>query len=282
MKTVIISDIMGSLESIIPYGLNLAKKLETEVDIIHVIDSRVIQGVPSRYADSQSIAAGNKQTYNEIILKEKNLAEKKLNILLSKNASKLNYPLKINVNVEETTIDSKLIEIYYNDPSSILLINQAADNHIFISESDIIESCKIFKGLCLLIPPGTEFHEILRIAFPTDFAEEDIDKLEQAIQILHFFQAVYSAIVNKNEMGQNEISEWKEKAHQLIATSVNYHISNEEGDSESDFLVYVEMNKPDLTLIFEKKQGFIKSMFKDELIIRLLRQTNEPVLFLPL
>lgn len=77
MKIVIVSDIRGSSESIIPYGLNLAKRLETEVEIIHVIDSRVIQGVPSRYADSQSIAAGNKQTVNEIIQKEKINAEKR-------------------------------------------------------------------------------------------------------------------------------------------------------------------------------------------------------------
>lgn len=201
--------------------------------------------------------------------------------MLRKEASMLNYPLKINVHIEKTTTESKLIDINSNDPSAILLINQKADNHIFISESDIIDSCKIFKGLCLLVPPGIKFHEILRIAFPTDFAEDDFDKLKQAFQMLHYFQPVYIAIANSNKMEQNEINEWKEKVHQLIVSSVNYHISDEGGDLESKFLTYVEMNKPDLTLIFGKKQSLIKSMFKEELVLKLLRQTNEPILYLP-
>ena len=40
MKIIILSDISGSLERIIPGGLNLAKKLELDVVIVHVIDPR--------------------------------------------------------------------------------------------------------------------------------------------------------------------------------------------------------------------------------------------------
>ena len=52
MRITIISDIKGNAESIIPYGLNLAKHLKGEVNLVHVIDSRMAQGVSSMYADS--------------------------------------------------------------------------------------------------------------------------------------------------------------------------------------------------------------------------------------
>lgn len=55
MKTIIISDIEGKSESIIPYGLHIRKHTRSEADILHIIDPRKQQGTGSSYADSKSI-----------------------------------------------------------------------------------------------------------------------------------------------------------------------------------------------------------------------------------
>jgi len=52
MKLIIVSDIMGQQESILPYGLQLAKYLQADVDILQVTDARVQQGVQTSYSDS--------------------------------------------------------------------------------------------------------------------------------------------------------------------------------------------------------------------------------------
>ncbi len=74
MKIIIISNIRSKSESIIPYGLKLARYLESEVDIIHVIDSRTEPVLPSSYADSQTFAlGGEKFTYADTLNREKRM-----------------------------------------------------------------------------------------------------------------------------------------------------------------------------------------------------------------
>ncbi len=91
----IISDIEGKADSIIPYGLRLGKHTETEVDIIHIIDPRNKQGATSPFADSKSITPGRVMPHDYILAREQNRASKAIEKLLSGEASRLNYPLKI-------------------------------------------------------------------------------------------------------------------------------------------------------------------------------------------
>ena len=83
MRIIIISDVKGQTQSIIPYGLDLAKYLESEVEIFHLVDSRIQQGVSSVYGDSHSITPGKKLSHPEIIEREKQQIEKELDQMLS-------------------------------------------------------------------------------------------------------------------------------------------------------------------------------------------------------
>lgn len=69
--------------------------MECELDIVHAIDSRSYHRMLSSYADSQTITPGNKLSHDEIMRREKKSAQKALDKMLSKEASKLNYPLKM-------------------------------------------------------------------------------------------------------------------------------------------------------------------------------------------
>ncbi len=131
MKTIIISDINGKSESIIPYGLTLAKMLESEVDVIHAIDSRLHQGEYSSLSDSQSITPGKTFSHEEIMQREKDKVQIQLDKLLSSEASRLNYPIKINTLVEKDSIINSISSKIKEEPSSIFVISIEPDGYIF-------------------------------------------------------------------------------------------------------------------------------------------------------
>ena len=77
-RIILISDISGESESIIPWGLNLGKHTGSEVDILHIIDPREKHGVESPVSDSQSISPDGKLTREEILKREKGKVEQAL------------------------------------------------------------------------------------------------------------------------------------------------------------------------------------------------------------
>ena len=90
MKTIIISDIRGGFNSIIPYGLRLARTMESSVTVVHVIDPRVSQAQYSSYSDSHSLTPGEPMGYNETTNKEVTTINSELENYLSRETSRLN------------------------------------------------------------------------------------------------------------------------------------------------------------------------------------------------
>ena len=119
MKIIIISDLNSRWETIIPYGLNLAKNLEAEVDLLHIIDPRENQAQYTSYSDSQSITPGSTLSQDEVIQRERNLAELKMDKALSAEVSRLNYPLKVNRIIESSSIDDQLDKMAEENPDSL-------------------------------------------------------------------------------------------------------------------------------------------------------------------
>ena len=279
MKVIIISDIKGKTDSIIPYGLHLAKYLESEVDIIHVIDSRVQQGVSSMMGDSSSITPGNKMSYEEILEREKQQVDRKLDQLLSAEASRLNYPLKINVKIDEKEIEKRLIEASEEDPETIFVINKEPDQYIFNSTKEIASICKELEGITLLVPPGKEFMKIENVLLPADFEDQDFAGYPKVANFLNHFHTVVNAIGNEKKSEEPEAKTWASSVSEVLEnSSLNWNLLTSD-NFENDFVEFVGMVEPDLTVLFEKPQSLISNMFKKELIVKVLEQTNTPVLF---
>jgi hypothetical protein len=194
MKTIIISDIKGKNDSIIPYGLNLAKRLESEVDILHIIDPRSLHGVQSAYSDSQSVSVGNKLSHQEIIEREKHHAEMELDKILSSEASRLNYPLKINTVVVEGSTEKKIREQLKTENDTILLINSVHDNFIFKSKTEILDTIYNLDTATLLIPGGMAFHDLNKVFLLSNPAPRKIKRLKKKISFLKNFNPVINAI----------------------------------------------------------------------------------------
>jgi hypothetical protein len=169
MKTILISDVGGKQETIIPYALNLTKHIDNTIDIVHVFDPRVQQGVSSAYADSQSFEVGEKLSHNKIIEREVAQTKSTLDKLLSIEASKLNFPLRVNTIVEENSIENLLHTIIKVDEPSIIISSSVLEGTILNDFDESLELAKMFNNLSLIITPGSKFSVPKKVLIQYDF-----------------------------------------------------------------------------------------------------------------
>ena len=286
MKEIIISDVLGKLDSIIPYGLNLAKKLQVEVDVIHSIDSRSQQGVHSPYADSQTITPGSKLSHEEIIEREKNMTELALNRLLSREASRLNYPLKINTVVEENTILKSIQKSTRDWGKSIALINSQPDNYIFNSHNEILETINNIQSLVLFVPPGLNFKKIEKILLLSDFSTNDtITKLVDISLFLKKFDCSIDAVsvakpqeyANHELMGKAWLQSVRKTVFPTSTVVTNVLTGNDYFNTLKEFL---ERSTHDLILFNFSGSGSFNGNLRKKLIKNLTSETKLPVLII--
>ncbi len=284
MKIIIISDIKGNAESIIPYGLNLAKYLQSEVDILHTIDSRFQHGVSSSYADSQSLTPGSKMSHEEILQREKTTAHMALDKVLSREASVLNYPLKINTIVEENSVKNGLSSIIGTIPNVLVLVNSQPDDYTFHSHKEIIDTFKNSNFQILVVPPGKVFREFNKVVLATNFSSDDnFDKYPEAFSCLNEFNphidAVDVAKPKKYLDKELKSKAWLQVVEKMVFLStIKTNVLT--GNNYLETLrSYIDKTKPDLVLSFKRNHGLFNNGFDKNLLINLIEKTDLPVLY---
>lgn len=284
MKTIIISDIKGKSESIIPYGLNLAKNLESEVDILHIIDSRSLHGVQSAYSDSQTIAPGNKMSHQEIVDREKKHAEMELDRILSKEASKLNYPLKINTVIEVGSIESKIKTQVKSSKDCLLLINSAYDDFIFHSSDEILDTISNMETVSLLVPPGHDFVELKNIFLISNPEPKKLSKIRDQISFLEKFKPVISSInvvkpknYEKKKLKSNSLEDMMKDRF----TPFKFNVKTLSGNKYTEVLMdYIKKSKPDLMMNLLQRKSLFNSLLQKSRNGKLIKDTTVPVLLI--
>jgi nucleotide-binding universal stress UspA family protein len=275
MKILIISDIKGKSDTILPFGLKLARHLQAEVEVFHAVDPRINHGVPTPYADSHTISPAEKLSFEEVIHKEKGEAQEELDQLLSRETSRQNYPLKVALHVEATSIANKLLDP--DMPSDcLLLINKEPDGQIFISRQEIIDICRKFRGICLTVPPGQEAAEFKNILLPTDFTNKD----KKAYEKISSFIRSFSPFINAVNTGSRNIQtgEWKSLATEIFPGSqMNCHTLD--ADGQDALVEYAGKIQPDLIVWPNQPQPALKAIFKKDMAGTLLEKTSSAVLF---
>lgn len=284
-KIIIVSDIKGSNQSILPYGLKLARYLQAEVDIVHVVDARVQQGVPSRYADSQSVTPGPKLTFDKIIEREIEDARNVLEKILSKEASSLNFPLKINKIVKEGRINDEIKETVKNGAQCLLLINEEVDDYIFQSHKEIIELIESTDAVTILVPPGIDFQLFKEIALITDFSNNfGLSSFSKTTSLLHKLNPKITAVdvARPKRFSEKELkgNKWKQVFESTIFKNIKTLVLK--GKNHSDVLQqYIKKAKPDLIIYSYRKPGFINRLFHNSFLEKLLKGEEYPIIYLP-
>ena len=278
MKIIIISDIKGNAASVIPYGLNLAKYLEKEVLLVHVVDPRVQQGVPGTVADSSSVTPGSKLDHDEVIEKELLQSKHELDKCISYELSRLNYPLKFDLDLSINSIETKMGELADIFPGSVFVMNKEPDGYIFDSQKETIEISKVFDGLCLFVPPGEEFIPFNSVLVPTGFSDEERANYPVLLPFLSHFNLVINLLGRPEQTTEDEMFEWSEFERIFPYTSINYKLL-EEGDFDKQFIDYAGTLNPHLVVVMEEKKGFWSRLFQTGLIRKLLKEAPGPVLY---
>lgn len=285
MKIIIVSDIKGKSKSIIPYGLNLAKHLQCEVNIIHAIDSRTQQGLHSPYADSQSITPGNKLSQAEIVMREKNTTQTELDKMLSKEASKLNFPLKIKIVIQANTIKASINMAIRNVSSYIILVNSEADNYIFHSRNEILETFKNNLSTVILVPSGMVFNGLNQVLLITDFRpNKGFERLTFKASFLNRFNNIEIYAVDVSDPKDYIKKESQSKAwlqavgSSIFSTALRTRILTGD-DYFGSLYKYIQQMNPDLILPHKQKAGLLRVHPQKRLVKYLLDNIKQPILY---
>ena len=282
MKIIIISDIKGECESVIPYGLHLAKSLESEVDIVHIIDPRSLQGVQSVYSDSQTLSPGNKLSYTEIIEREKKCAEIELDKLLSSEASRLNYPLRIETFIEEGSIEKLISQRIELTKESILLMNSVPDNFVFSSKKEILDIVYRFDALSLLVSPGYKYKEFKKVALLPLPKLKKISKIKERFKFLEYFHPVISIVhlvknKNKEKIKNGTLESTLKEGFKPFDVQLHTIYQKEQRPCLNSF---IKKNNPHLIVKVIQTKNIFKKMFHKKRNEFLICCTGLPIMFL--
>lgn len=283
MRTIIISDIRGSAQSIIPYGLNLARAMDSNVVVLHVVDPRVNQAKYSSYSDSQSLTPGEPLGHVESSEKEVTLVNTELDKLLSRETSSINYPLKVDTLVKAGSIEDEVEKLIAEETSSLVVTSSEADGAIFDDKSEIYDMVKDSKAMCILVPPGKEFKEYKKILLPVDFESDELERYSD----LRFFFEAFDPTINAVSVADNKdylelelkSNAWTKLAKDtLLPAKVRANVLK--GKDYTDTLIkYSIRNEPDLMMLFQHKKNLFKKNFKTELVDTIIKKTNIPTLY---
>lgn len=283
MKTIIISDIRGSSKSVIPYGLNLARSVNSDVVVVHIVDPRVTQGNYSSYSDSQTFTPGEPMGHEEPSNKEITRVNTELDNFLSRETSSINYPLNVETLVTLGSMEEEIERMVKEEPSCLVVASSEPDGTIFESKEEIYDLIKDAGAMCILVPPGKEFSEYKKILHPVDFESKELDKYSD----LGFFFDAFDPMVNAVSVtGDKDYLELELKSNSwakiakdtFLPAKIRTNVLKGEDFSET-FINYSNRNHPDLIMMFQRKKNPFHKNFKTALIGTIIERTNIPVLY---
>ncbi len=213
--------------------------------------------------------------------REKDKVQIQLDKLLSSEASRLNYPLKVNTLVKKDSIVNCISSKIKEEPSSIFIINIEPDGSIFQSKDEIISTLENTGAMGLLTPPGQPLRMINRVLLPVDFNLQNFGGYSKIHSFIRYFHPVIDTVSfekNGNSTANKKNKNWLEIVKNIFIPST---VKNEQlsGDNfQSSFKNYIQKNHTDLLILFQQKQGKIKSLFKESNARMLLPQLDLPTL----
>lgn len=283
MNIFIVSDIKRVSKSFAPYGFNLAKWLELkEVDLVHTVDPRDVDGGYSVEADSQTYTPGEKLSKQELVQREIDQAKKDLYIMLSSEASRLNYPLKVNTVIEENSIDKKIGEMMDLFSESLFIACTEPDGFIFNSTEEMVESVKNTGATFLFVPPARKFQPLSKVVLPTCFDADTVSEMKILQTLVDgrapLLDAVYVAVNKKHPNNQLQEEAWKKIACKFFDVS-DIRIKILDGTDTADTLLnYAESVEADLLAITAHASEKSMDLFQAKTMEKIIKNTTTPVL----
>ncbi len=284
VRIIQISDIYSETGSIIPWGLNLAKHTGSEIDILHIIDPRDKHGVESPESDSQSISPGAKLSHEEILKREKGKAAQALDKLLSKEASRLNYPLKINTIIETEYLEEGIKKVCRERHGSLLITGSDPGDTPLTDEDELLSVGRGLATPVFIIPPGTSFQKPDKAFMLADYSESPGKEMNDLFDWLTPFSPLLNAGWVTKKMGnyvklELAAKRWEKAVTKLIDPGITIKTTQLKGESFIKAVEnYVHRNKFDWIIIPKSIKGSSKKIFSADICKKLISSINKPVL----
>lgn len=276
MKVIIISDVTEAVNSIIPYGLNIAKFAETTVEIVHLIDPREEQASYSPYSDSHTVSPGEKLNHDQKIQRAKSRAHTMLDRLLSREGSRLNYPLRIRQTIEVELVEPALQEKLAAEPGSLLVSGTSPAHSMVANLGELMMILQEVENPLLLLPPDQKFLPPRQGVLITDFTSQETQSIANVMPWLKPFDTELHALAIAPESKAGEMQEksrhFAEHPGMITQTGI---ISGE--DTVKTLVRYVHENKPDVVILPKNKKAFAEYLYAGENAVHLLEAIGKPI-----
>ncbi len=180
----------NSRESIF-YGVKLARDLNKNVLLLHVVDI-YNHGVVYPYPTSMP-----PQIPPPVVEESEENAKNEFKVLLKDIDENVKNQPRIDYKIEHGLIVEKILKIIHKPQvDMVLLPGRKGTNHISKVNAKIIESadCPVW-----IIPPDNSYKSFDKIVYATDYNEADIDSLKKLAQIASYFKAYIFALHITND-----------------------------------------------------------------------------------
>lgn len=213
--------------------------------------------------------------------REKGIAWKKMDNILSAEASRLNYPLKVNRVITENTLEDEIIKRTGDKVPAVFVVSNEPDGTIFQSLDEILNVVKKAGAIAIIVPPKKEYTDWKKIVLPVDFDQIELAKFSDIKFVMDKFEPlvnVVSVTGDKNFLNMQFKSEtWAKNGIKLFMPA-SVKTSVLEGNNFADTITgFVNRNQPDLLMLLRKKQNAVESMFVNDNISKMVKQVNVPV-----
>jgi len=285
MKTILIpTDFSVPAENAAYYALHLAKALDSNLTLCHAFI------VPSEVAVQQAgLPLYEYSAMKESTIGQLNVLADKLKVHFKNDPDTSAFPVPIMHRESEVGTVSDMIHNLVRDPKQTMIVMGmagAGEVSRFFLGSISHQLINVAQVPILLIPSDAKFRPIKRIAFATDFSDEDV----QVIRSLSVLAGRYDAdlvITHVKDEWEND-QEHRQKEHVFLdrlITEINYpkfymrHITDIDIDEGLELLS--SEYKIDVVVMVHKKLSILTRLLKGSHSQSLAKHIKIPLMVIP-
>jgi hypothetical protein len=280
MRAIIISDITETTDNVIPYGLNVGKYAETKVDVLHLIDPQLHESPLSSYSDSQTFSPSEKLNHVQILEREKVSAEIEIDKVLSREGSRLNYPLRIEHRIEVTDVEDTLDEILKSHENPLMITASTPSRSSVKELSELLVIGRRNSIPVLVVPAGKRFLKPDNAIMLTTLKEDDADAQRRVFQWLKPFKLVVDVFASGEQPADAHAENWKDEIYPDDPLLIN-RVEVINGNTDQEMLKdLIDEHNPDMVVIpMNNKDVFGNYYLEGQRAKNLVESTKKPVLF---
>lgn len=277
-KIIINIDFFDHADYLIDYGLEMARELSGNIQLIHVVESREIgmEASPTGHMTD----AGIEQT---LLTSNKENADK----WMQEKVRKIEEQIKGNISIEGKVIigikPDVLLSESSNKETELILTGDDHESGLIakIAGSDTKMIIDEAKCPVLFVPRNYAFKGIKQIIYATDYEKADVDTLQKTINLFKVFDPSITAVhQTKNIDFQMKIKQrgFLDIVRQkLDFDQINFITVNGQKDVQ-EIIDYAQKIDCDMIIVLKQNRDFLEKLFHSSSSHKIVAKSNIPVL----